>query len=423
MNELTQNIAFISEHASPLADLGGIDTGGQNVYVAQLAKGLAGENYRIDIYTRLEDPAKPQVVNWLPNVRVVHIQAGPACVLPKEELWAYMPEFRENMLAFIAGQQLEYQLIHANFFMSGWVAAEIKAALSIPFTVTFHALGCIRRLHQGNNDKFPAERVHIEQQVAQAADSVIAECPQDKEDLIRYYQVPPKKITMIPCGFSQEEFYPIEKKEARKRLQMHPDEPVLLQLGRMVPRKGVDNVVKALAQLKKLGKKIQLVIVGGESEHPDPQQCPEISRLYRIAQENEVAAQVHFAGRKQREMLKYYYAAADLFVTTPWYEPFGITPLEAMACGTPVIGANVGGIKYSVLDGETGVLVSPDNPVELADKVNELISDAGKLEQFGLNAIDRVNNYFTWGHVTRKMSRLYQQVVDTALENKLMKAG
>jgi glycosyltransferase involved in cell wall biosynthesis len=423
MNELTQNVAFISEHASPLADLGGIDTGGQNVYVAQLAKGLAAENYRIDIYTRLEDPAKPQVFNWLPNVRVIHIQAGPVCVLPKEELWVYMPEFRENMLAFMAAQQLEYQLIHANFFMSGWVAAEIKAALGIPFTVTFHALGSIRRLHQGNNDKFPAERIHIEQQVAQAADSVIAECPQDKEDLIRYYQVPPAKITMIPCGFSQEEFYPIEKKEARKRLQMHPDEPVLLQLGRMVPRKGVDNVVKALAQLNKQGKKIQLVIVGGESEYPDPQQCPEIRRLYQIAQENGVTGQVHFAGRKHREILKYYYAAADLFVTTPWYEPFGITPLEAMACGTPVIGANVGGIKYSVLDGETGVLVSPDNPAELADKVNELISDAGKLEQFGLNAINRVNNYFTWGHVTRKMSRLYRQIVDTALENKLKKAG
>jgi glycosyltransferase involved in cell wall biosynthesis len=228
---------------------------------------------------------------------------------------------------------------------------------------------------------------------------------------------------MIPCGFNPEEFYPIKKKEARKKLQMDPNEPVLLQLGRMVPRKGVDNVVKALGQFKKQGKNVQLVIVGGESEHPDPQQCPEISRLYHIAQENGVAKQVHFAGRKQREMLKYYYAAADLFVTTPWYEPFGITPLEAMACGTPVIGANVGGIKYSVLDGKTGALVSPDNPTELADKVSELIFDTGKLEQLGLNAIGRVNNYFTWDHVTGKMSSLYQQIVNAALVNKLMKAG
>jgi D-inositol-3-phosphate glycosyltransferase len=423
MNELTQSVASISEHASPLADLGGVDTGGQNVYVAQLAKGLANENYRIDVYTRLEDAATPQVVDWLPNIRVIHVPAGPPRVLPKEELWQYMPEFRENMLAFIADQGLEYQLIHANFFMSGWVAAEIKRALNIPFTVTFHALGYIRRLHQGNNDKFPEERVAIEQQVAAAADSVIAECPQDREDLIMHYQVPPEKITMIPCGFSQEEFYPIEKKEARQKLQMDPDEPMLLQLGRMVPRKGVDNVVKALGQLKRGGKNVRLVIVGGESDQPDPQQCPETNRLFRIAQENGIAGQVHFAGRKQREMLKYYYAAADLFITTPWYEPFGITPLEAMACGTPVIGANVGGIKYSVLDGETGALVSPDNPAELADKVNELIFDAGKLEQFGLNAIDRVNNYFTWAQVTRKMSRLYQRIVDAALESKLMKAG
>jgi D-inositol-3-phosphate glycosyltransferase len=144
---------------------------------------------------------------------------------------------------------------------------------------------------------------------------------------------------------------------------------------------------------------------------------------YQIALDNDVAGQVHFAGRKQREALKYYYAAADLFVTTPWYEPFGITPLEAMACGTPVIGADVGGIKYSVLDGETGALVSPDNPAELADKVSELIFDQEKLEQLGANAISRVNKYFTWANVAKKVDGLYRQIIEAAVENKLMKAG
>jgi D-inositol-3-phosphate glycosyltransferase len=163
--------------------------------------------------------------------------------------------------------------------MSGWVAAKLKSMFSVPFTVTFHALGYIRQLHQGSNDRFPPERVRIEKEVAMAADRVIAECPQDRDDLINYYQVPAEKITVIPCGFSQEEFYPIEKKEARKKLRLQGDEPIMLQLGRMVPRKGVDNVVKALGQLKKQGKKVKLVIVGGESEHPDPKQSPEIKRL------------------------------------------------------------------------------------------------------------------------------------------------
>jgi D-inositol-3-phosphate glycosyltransferase len=423
MNKLMQQVAFISEHASPLADLGGIDTGGQNVYVAQLAKCLANENYQIDIYTRLEHANQEQVVNWLPGVRVIHIKAGPARVLPKEELMTFMPEFRDNMLAFIAQHGIEYQLIHANFFMSGWIAAEIKSTLGIPYTVTFHALGYIRQLHQGNNDKFPPERLQIEKHVAGSADWVIAECPQDKEDLINHYQIPAEKITIIPCGFSQDEFYPVKKKEARKRLQLPADEPVLLQLGRMVPRKGVDNVIKALGQLKKKGKKVSLLIVGGESDHPDLKQCPELNRLYQIAQANNVTEQIHFAGRKQREQLKYYYAAADIFVTTPWYEPFGITPLEAMACGTPVIGTNVGGIKYSVLDGQTGALVTPENPTELAQKIDELIFDQAKLAQLSSNAISRVNSYFTWDNVARKVSRLYHQIMDTATENKLRKAG
>jgi glycosyltransferase involved in cell wall biosynthesis len=327
------------------------------------------------------------------------------------------------MLVFIAEQGIEYQLIHANFFMSGWVAAEIKSILGTPYTVTFHALGYIRQLHQGNNDKFPQERCYIEKHVAESADWVIGECPQDKEDLINYYQVPAKKITIIPCGFSQDEFYPVEKKEARKKLHLHPDEPILLQLGRMVPRKGVDNVVKAIGYLKKKGKKVHLLVVGGESEHPDLRQCPELNRLYQIAQENNVAGQIHFAGRKQREVLKYYYAAADIFVTTPWYEPFGITPLEAMACGTPVIGANVGGIKYSVLDGQTGALVTPNDPAELAQKIEELIFDQTKLTELSSNAINRVNTYFTWASVAGKVSSLYQQIIETAIKNKLRIAG
>jgi D-inositol-3-phosphate glycosyltransferase len=423
MNYLSKKIAFISEHASPLANLGGVDTGGQNVYVAQLAKFLAKDNYTIDIYTRWENPCLEQVVNWVPGVRVIHVKAGPVDLVPKEELLPHIAEFTENMIVFINQHKLDYQLIHANFFMSALVAAEIKKTLGIPFAVTFHALGCIRQLHQGSNDKFPAERLQIEKEVAKLADKVIAECPQDRDDLITYYQVPREKIVVIPCGFSEQEFYPIEKREAREILKLPHDEPILLQLGRMVPRKGVDNVIRALGCLKKKGRQVRLVIVGGESEHPDLKKCPEMARLQSIVRENNVLGSIHFAGRKGRDLLKYYYAAADLFITTPWYEPFGITPLEAMACGTPVIGANVGGIKYSVIDGVTGVLVTPNKPDELADKINELIFDKNKLKQLSENAIKRVNQYFTWASVAAKMGDLYQKIIDNAMENKLMKAG
>jgi D-inositol-3-phosphate glycosyltransferase len=259
-----KRIAFISEHASPMANLGGVDTGGQNVYVAQLAKHLAGEGYLVDVYTRRENAQVNEVVNWSTGVRVIHVNAGPAEVIIKEDILQYMDEFKDNMVAFIINEHLHYSLIHANFFMSAMVAMGIKKELDIPFVVTFHALGHVRRIHQAEKDKFPAERLTIEEEAVKQADHIIAECPQDLEDLVNYYNAPRHKITIIPCGFSATEFHPIDKECARKIAGLPQNEHLILQLGRMVPRKGVDNVIRALGCLKQTNKPVRLVIVGGE---------------------------------------------------------------------------------------------------------------------------------------------------------------
>ncbi|WP_462265433.1 glycosyltransferase family 4 protein [Mucilaginibacter sp.] len=415
-------IAFISEHASPLATLGGVDTGGQNVYVAQVAMHLAELGYKVDVFTRREDTASPAIVNWKPGVRVIHVDAGPAEIIPKEAILDYMPQFTKSMLQFIRAQDIDYTLCHANFFMSAMVAADLKRILDLPFAVTFHALGHVRRIHQGNSDQFPPERLLIEESIVKQADYIIAECPQDRDDLIYYYHAPSYKIVTIPCGFSTSEFYPIDKSAARKQLGLPQDQHILLQLGRMVPRKGVDNVIRSLGHLKN-AQNTCLVIVGGDSENPDDINNPELNRLRRIAAEHGVTACIKFAGRKSRELLKYYYAAADIFISTPWYEPFGITPLEAMACGTPVIGSNVGGIKYSVADGRTGALVPPENPAALAEKIDELTADAGLLETMSANAIERVNTYFTWATVAKNIDKLYRTIVkvNTGLQQAALK--
>src|SRR5690606_31607618 len=153
---MKRNIAFISEHASPLASLGGVDSGGQNVYVAELARNLSHRGYRVDIFTRWDNPALPQVVNWVPDVRIIHVKAGPVRPIAKEYLYDYMPAFTECMIQFIRREQPGYELIHANFWMSALVASDIRKVLQIPFVVTFHALGQIRRIHQGANDRFPS---------------------------------------------------------------------------------------------------------------------------------------------------------------------------------------------------------------------------------------------------------------------------
>ena len=420
---MKKQIAFISEHASPLAVLGGVDRGGQNVYVAETAKQLALMGFEVDIFTRSENPTQKQVVDWLPGIRVVHIKAGTADKIAKEQLLAHMPEFREGMLDFILGQRKQYAVIHAHFFMSALVAADLKKILDIPFVVTFHALGVIRRLFQGKNDDFPEERIAIEKRVVQEADQIIAECPQDKWDLVKHYDAPIEKITVIPCGFSKSEFYPVDRQIARRTIGVRDNEKILLQLGRMVPRKGVDNVIEAVSELKKRGCACRLIVVGGESE--TPARDAEIVRLKEIARAGDVSERVLFTGRRDRDALKFYYSAADVFITTPWYEPFGITPLEAMACGTPVIGSNVGGIKFSVLDGETGYLVPPANAGVLADKLSLLLNDAKLCSTMSRNALSRVHELFTWEKVCKELVALYGQVIGSvyALKNIDYKIG
>lgn len=413
---MKRKIAFISEHASPLAALGGVDSGGQNVYVNELPRQLAALGYEVDIFTRWDDERFPQVVELSPGVRVIHIQAGPLSFLKKEELLPHMPEFTQNMLEFIRLQHYPYKLLHANFFMSGLVAADIKKELEIPFVVTFHALGEVRKIHQGEADKFPPERKMVEMRVVQESDMIIAECPQDEEDLITLYQADPEKIALIPCGFNPQEFYPIDKVVARTVLNLDLREDIILQLGRMVPRKGVENVIRSLKYLKEKSKKpFRLVIVGGEADTPDPALTPEIGRLLQIAETEGVTPYITFVGRKNRDALKYYYNAADVFVSTPWYEPFGITPIEAMACGTPVIGSNVGGIKHSVIEGKTGYLVTPEAPAELGAKLFEILSNRRLLNYFRENALRRVNKYFTWATIASSMSDVYESLLFTNL--------
>jgi D-inositol-3-phosphate glycosyltransferase len=406
---MKRKIAFISEHASPLAVLGGVDSGGQNVYVGELARNLVSLGYEVDIFTRCDNCDMPLVVEWMPDVRVIHVKAGPPKVIEKEKLLPFIPQFVASVLSFINTEKISYALVHANFWMSGMVAMELKQVLSIPFVITFHALGVIRKIHQGTDDKFPVERIEIEKKIVEAADHIIAECPQDKLDLIEHYDAEPKKITIIPCGFNSTEFYPMDRSLARMVLGLDTRDCIILQLGRIVPRKGIDNVIRALSKIEP-AINARLLIVGGERDDSDDNN-PEIIRLRAIAEREGVADRVSFTGRKKRDMLKYYYSAADVFVTTPWYEPFGITPLESMACGTPVIGADVGGIKYSVEDGVTGFLVPPSDPGKLADKLSVFLRDPDLQKKMKASCIKRVNALFTWGRVAELMANLYERVM------------
>jgi phosphoheptose isomerase len=403
---------MISEHASPLADLGSVDSGGQNVYVAQMAINLARLGYEVDVFTRRDDSLMPDIVGWKEGIRVIHVPAGPAEFIRKEKLLEHMGAFTGYMIDFFNRQDQPYNLVHANFWMSGSVAADIKTALGIPFVITFHALGRVRRQYQGSNDEFPDQRFSIEQRIILEADGIISECPQDKEDLMHFYDVDPAKINQIPCGFDPQEFSPIDRAEARKKICIPEDEWLVLQVGRMVPRKGVDTAIRGFAGfVREQAVNARMLVVGGESRQPDPLQSPEIGRLQKISEEEGVQQRVLFTGRRGRNELKYYFSAADVFISTPWYETFGITPLESMACGTPVIGARVGGIKYTVVDNETGYLLPADDPQAVTARLIELYLSPKKLRRFGQQALKRVNKEFTWKKVAGLMAEVYENIL------------
>jgi hypothetical protein len=402
------HIALISDHASPLAALGGVDAGGQNVYVAQVARHLAFRGHSVEVFTRRDDAEQPDTVETPEGVRVQHVHAGPPVFVPKEKLLHHMTEFVREMRRSVSQMTRRFDVIHANFFMSGLVAMRLQESFRIPLVMTYHALGLVRREHQKEADAFPDERIAIERRIARRADRLVAECPQDAQDLVRLYDADPASISTVPCGVDFNEFRPMSRQHARRLLGIGDSEFVVLQLGRMVPRKGVDNVIRAVGLMRSQSP-LRLLVVGGESADPDDGRTPEIARLRQVAAESDAAHRVRFVGQRQRQMLHLYYSACDVFVTTPWYEPFGITPLEAMACARPVIGSDVGGIKYTVVDGVTGFLVPPRDPMALACRLQMLHDNPARARAMGEAGMCRARAAFTWDRVVRDLCEVYEQ--------------
>lgn len=411
-------IALVSEHASPLALAGGVDTGGQNIYVAHVARQLQRAGHQVDVFTRRDRALLPPIAH-MDGVRVIHVPAGPPMQLPKEKLLPYMPEFAEFLVRFCRGESRPYDVTHANFFMSGLAALAVKEALGVPLVMTFHALGRVRRLHQGTNDGFPDERFAIEDELVRRSDCIVAECPADEADLVEHYRADPARIAVIGCGFDPDEFSPLNRRQARRHLGWSARDFCVLQIGRLVARKGIDNVVRGVAELEaRHGVKARLYIVGGDAQVPNEIATPEIARLRGIAHRCGIEERVTFVGRRERSQLRDFYNAADVFVTTPWYEPFGITPLEAMACATPVIGADVGGIRHSVRHGETGWLVPPRDPQALAGRLLSIHAAPERARAMGEAGRKRAQAHFTWRQIGLELEDAYAQLagvrIDTA---------
>ncbi|MFC9973956.1 glycosyltransferase [Spirillospora sp. NPDC127200] len=394
---------MISEHASPLATragLGGADGGGQNVFVADLAARLGGQGHHVTVYTRRDDAGLPDRVRLAPGVTVEHVPAGPAGEVPKDRLLAWMPDF---------GRYLESRwsedppdVVHAHFWMSGLAALQAAGRLTgarVPVVQTYHALGTVKRRHQGDGDTSPAERVALEREIGRAADAVIATCSDETRELAEM-GVPPEKVSVVPCGVDLARFGPDGPAAPRG------ERPRLVALSRLVERKGVDTAIEALA----LVPGAELVVAGGPPAAALADD-PEARRLRGVAERAGVADRVEFVGRQTRDQVPALLRSADLVVTLPWYEPFGMVPLEAMACGAPVVATGVGGHVDTVVDGETGVLVPPRDPAGTARQINALLADPVRRARLGKAAARRARDRYCWSRVAATTSEVYARAM------------
>jgi glycosyltransferase involved in cell wall biosynthesis len=402
-------IALVSEHASPLAALGGVDAGGQNVHVAALAARLTAHGHEVTVFTRRDAADAPDRVATPDGYAVEHVVAGPPTDMPKDDMWRHMPQFADGLGARLGAGG--YDLVHSHFWMSGWATlravARTPALAQLPVVHTYHALGVVKRRHQGAADTSPPDRLDVERSIGASVDRVIATARDEVRELERE-GIDAARCAVVPCGVDTELFTPTDDPVPGR--SSGPWSPGarhrLLALGRVVERKGIADVVTALQWLPGA----ELVVAGGgppDVVHLDP----EVRRLSTHAEDLALGDRLRFTGSVPHDQVPALIAACDIVVSVPWYEPFGIVPLEAMACGRPLVGSAVGGLLDSVVPGETGELVPPRDPDALAQALRDLLADPDRRRAYGERGTQRVRELFTWDRVARLTEDVYADVV------------
>ncbi len=401
-------IAVLSLHTSPLAPLGGSKAGGMNAYIHEVSIALGASGWDIDVFTRRDAPALPDVVAFAPGARLIHIDAGPAAVLDTEELAPFVDEFAAGVEGFRAREGVRYDLVHAHYWLSVAAGELLARRWAVPHLAMFHTLAEVK-LRARASEREPQARIEAERHLVLAADGVVAATEHERQLLRQIYGVPRDRVVVVPLGVDPVAFRPRERDTARARLAAQglpvPDGArVLLAVGRLEPLKGFDILVRALAQLT-VDDEVVLWIAGG-----DERSAPERARLEAVAREVGCAERVRFLGAVPHEQLPIYYNAADVVIVPSFYESFGLVALEAMASGVPVVASRVGGLVATVSDGRTGYLVPWRCPEPFAEKIDLLLRNEPlrrALGEAGRVSMER----FTWESVAERLSALYRETI------------
>jgi D-inositol-3-phosphate glycosyltransferase len=411
------NIAMLSYHTCPLATLGGKDTGGMNVYVRDLTRQLGSMGHHVDVFTRSQDEHVPHVLHDLGyGNRVVHVPAGPEVPLSRHELTDYLPDFVAGIQEFAASKGIHYDLIHSHYWMSGIAARQLKAAWGVPVVHMFHTLGEMkRRVARQPGEAEDDYRIQGEKEVLEVADRIIAATLAELAQLQWLYQTDIHKVVVIPPGVDLSRFYPIPPDEAREFIGVPPCERNLLFVGRIEPLKGIDILIQAIALMRANGDISQpnfcLTVIGGDPDLSPGTSSDELARLKAICDQNGLGDLVIFLGRRGQDTLPYYYSAAEAVVVPSHYESFGMVALEAMACGTPVVASEVGGLAFLVQDGVTGFTVPFDDPRALAERLSTLICDPALQRKLGEQAAAFAQGY-GWDKIATRIVNVYNELLN-----------
>lgn len=410
-------VAMLSVHSSPLAQLGGKEAGGMNVYVRELARELGSRGIPVDIFTRSQDRAAPTVESLSYGVRVINLHTGPAAPYDKNWVLTYLPEFVSRVRCFADGEDISYDLIHSHYWLSGEAALRLRRSWGVPVVHMFHTLGAMKNsVARSQEETETGRRLTIERRLMHEVDALIAATPLDRAQMVWNYGADAERIRVVPCGVDLRRFRPQDQATAREGLGLPADERLLLCVGRMEPLKGMDALVRALALLAErrpaLRNSLRVLLVGGEGEDKASRWNSEQRRLDGLRRELGVVDRVSFLGAQPQELLPAYFAAADLVAVPSHYESFGMVALEAMATGAAVVASNAGGLALTIEDGRSGLLFPTDDHVALAGHIERLLDEPAFAAKLRREARRRAGEY-GWATIARRIGTVYDELIAT----------
>lgn len=407
-------VAMISVHSCPLAALGGKETGGMNVYIRELSRELAKKGLCIDIFTRSQNPSIPNILNFQKNIRIVYLKAGPSVPYNKSKVWFHLPEFLHAIQQFSYERNVRYDLIHSHYWLSGWIGAKLSAMHNLPHLHMFHTLGYLKnKATQSLGICEPPTRLKVEAQLVDMVDHIVVAGQKEKNMIRMIYGAPSEKISVIPCGVDTEFFSPLNYAQSTVHLGL-PNKKFILFVGRIDPVKGIDTLIKAMHIVKTdldSAHLPRLLVIGGDENTSDGIEAAEMRKLKQLVATLGLKNEVSFLGAQKQDRLPFFYSVAEICVLPSRYESFGMVALEAMACGTPVIASNVGGLTSVIQDQTTGFLVPEDNEMVLAEKMLALLKSPALKDTMG-NAARAKVQAFNWEEIAYQTIALYHRLAE-----------